>query len=66
MLSAFTRSPLHLQSPNDDPVCRCPKQEPLSTVPSFWSSGPKLMAQEGSMSPTDFIQLTNSIDYPPF
>ena len=44
--SAFTRSPLHLRSLNGDPACRCPKREPLSTVPSSWSSGPKLMAQE--------------------
>jgi hypothetical protein len=44
--SAFTRSPLHLRSPNGDPACRCPKREPLSTVPSSWSPGPKLMAQE--------------------
>jgi hypothetical protein len=46
MPSAFTRSPLPLRSPNGDRACRCPKQEPLSTVQSSWSPGPKLMPQE--------------------
>ncbi len=46
MPSAFTRSPLHLRSPSDEPVCRCLKHKPLSTVPSSWSPGPNLMAQE--------------------
>ncbi len=31
MPSAFTRSPLHLRSPNGDPACRCPMRELLST-----------------------------------
>ena len=34
MPSAFTRSPLHLRSPNGDRACRCPKREPLNTVSS--------------------------------